>query len=131
VTLQKSTRYALCAAFELARAWEGPPVRAADVAARYGLPAPALAKAFQRMMREGLAVGTRGMNGGYRLARRPNRVTVLDVLQAFEPGRPTPPRSRAVDGEVALDRLFREVDEIVTGTLASTTLATLLRRGAS
>jgi len=131
LTLQKATRYALCAAFELAKAGDGPPVRAADVAARYGLPRPALAKAFQQMMRAGLAIGTRGMRGGYRLARRPNDLTLLEILEAFEPGRVSSehPCPDGPEGVVALDRVFKELDQSVRSTLASITLATLLRRG--
>jgi Rrf2 family protein len=131
VTLQKSTRYALYAAFELAKAWDGPPLRAAEVAERYRLPSPALAKVFQQMVRAGLAIGTRGMRGGYRLVRRPGDLTILEVLEAFEPGTVArgSPGGTAPDGVIALDRTFQEVDEIVRGTFASITLATLLRRG--
>ena len=82
---QRSTRYGLYAALEMARAGPGGgPVTAAAIAAKYRLPPAALAKAIQRLVRSGVAVGTRGSTGGYRLARPPSRLTVLDVVEVFE-----------------------------------------------
>src|SRR6185503_6422011 len=83
VNLTKSSRYALLAALEMASAVE-PPVTAADVARRHGAPEAVMAKVLQRLVRAGLAVGTRGSNGGYRLARSASQITVLDVLRVFD-----------------------------------------------
>jgi Rrf2 family iron-sulfur cluster assembly transcriptional regulator len=69
VNLQKSTRYALYAAMEMARSGEGAQVTAAEVAERYAVPGTVLAKIFQQLARGGLAVSTRGTGGGYQLAR--------------------------------------------------------------
>ena len=65
MNFRKGTRYALYAAMEMARSEEGRPVTAAQVAARYGVAAAVLSKVFQQLVRAGLAVGTRGVNGGY------------------------------------------------------------------
>ena len=78
MTITKSTRYALYAAAEMAMAGEGL-VTVAAVAKRYGIPEGALAKVFQQLVRSGLATGTRGIGGGYRLARPPAKITVLDI----------------------------------------------------
>lgn len=136
MTISKSTRYALYAAAEMAMAEEGAPVTVAGVSARYGIPGGALAKVFQQLVRADLATGTRGIGGGYRLARPARKITVLDVLQVFE--RPHPPgRCLLHDrpGEVCarqpacgLQWLFAEVDELVRATYASVTLQTLVRR---
>ena len=82
--LSKSARYALLAAAEMARSRNDDHVTVSLVAKRHMIPENALAKVFQRLVRSGLAVGTRGVHGGYRLARRPSEITVLDVLNAFE-----------------------------------------------
>ncbi len=66
------------------------PVTVAGVADRYGMPRTALAKVFQQLVRAGLALGTRGVGGGYRLARPAPQVSVLDVISAFERPRPGP-----------------------------------------
>ena len=131
----KTARYALHAALEMALAGDKP-VTVAGVAGQLGLPQTALAKVFQQLVRSGLAVGTRGIGGGYRLARPAREVSVLDVLQAFEPPHP-PGRCLLLDhgdgacrrtGSCGLQQLFDEPEELVRCTFASVTLSTLARR---
>lgn len=80
-------------------------------------------------------MGTRGIGGGYRLARSRADITVLDVVSVFAPLR-TPGRDllhARADGKVAtpqagsLRRLFDEVDEVTRATLVPVTLETLVR----
>lgn len=134
MNVSKSTRYALYAAAEMARAGELPTTVGA-VAARYRIPEGALAKVFQQMVRSGLAIGTRGIGGGYRLSRPASKITVLDVIRAFEA-----PRVQGAciihDGAgqrcpvagCEVQWLFHEVDELVQSTYESVTLQTLVRR---
>ena len=136
VRLSKSARYALYAAGSMAAAGDRP-VTVGEIAARHGIPPPALAKVFQQLVRVGLAAGTRGVGGGYRLAKRAKDVTLLDVLHVYDPPAPTGSaraagtarHSRDTTGEVSvidrLHRLFDEVDEMVRCTFASVSLATL------
>jgi Rrf2 family protein len=134
MNLSKAGRYALYAAMAMAEGSEQ--VTAAQVAARFRIPASVLAKVFQQLVRAGIAVGTRGQGGGYRLARPPSALTVLDVLAVFDPPRP-PDRCLLADSNCADDascrlrRLFDEVDEVGRATLGSVTLSTLVgaRRG--
>lgn len=137
MTITRSTRYALYAAAEMARAGDAP-VTVTEVARRYHIPSGALAKVFQQLVRAGVAHGTRGIGGGYRLAAPASRITVLDVLHVFE--RPRPPGACMLHdkpGEhcpqasaCALHWLFDEVDELVRCTYESITLETLVRRAA-
>lgn len=136
--LGKSTRYALTAALEMAHAPDGL-VTVAGLAARHALPAGALAKALQSLVRAGLAVGTRGVGGGYRLARPASRISVLDVVEVFQPlgagggplggpERDEPPDPAAAEPPLAgLVGLLGEVDEYVRSTFASVSLQTLAR----
>jgi Rrf2 family protein len=135
VRISKTARYALHAALEMAVAGDKP-VTVAGVAGQLRLPPTALAKVFQQLVRSGLAVGTRGIGGGYRLARLARQVSVLDVLQAFEPPHP-PGRCLLAErgngacpraGHCGLQQLFDEAEELVRCTFASVTLATLARR---
>ena len=71
--LSKSTCYALYAMAEMTTA-RGTPVTVTGVATRYRIPEGALAKVFQQLVRARLAIGTRGIGGGYRLARSASRV---------------------------------------------------------
>ncbi len=134
--LNKSTRYALYAAMELARAGVDGQVTAAEVAGRYRIPAAVQAKVLQQLVRAGIAVGSRGSGGGYRIARGPSELTVLDVIEAMEP-RHGPGDCLLHDrddeecsqrAECRLGSLFDEVDEMARCTFASITLETLVRR---
>ncbi len=138
MTLSKFTRYALYAALEMAIAGEDP-VTVARVAEPHGIPPTALAKVFQQLVRGGLAIGTRGVGGGYRLARARTAITVLDIVSVFEPPRPagecllTAQANKACAGPelCGLRQLFDEIDDQVRYTLASVTLDTLARRTGS
>jgi Rrf2 family protein len=114
--LSKSARYALLAAAEMARSRNDDHVTVSLVAKRHMIPENALAKVFQRLVRSGLAVGTRGVHGGYRLARRPSEITVLDVLKAFEStdAKPAHVTRRVLAGNSppAFDRLNMFVDRV-------------------
>jgi Rrf2 family protein len=133
MSFKKSTRYALYAALEMASAGEGRQVTAAQVAERYTIPVAVLAKVFQQLVRAGIAIGTRGTRGGYSLARQPSEMTVLDVIETFEPPRREGQCLLASNledpcdqqGLCRLRKLFDEVEESSRNTYASVTLETL------
>ena len=134
MNLGKSTRYALYAAMEMAAGPERA-VTVGEVARRYRVPAGALAKVFQQLVRAGLTVGTRGVGGGYRLARKPSAITLLDVMNAFQPPRPAGrcllaelPEECDLSHACRLRQVFDEVDEVSRSTFASITLETLVGR---
>jgi Rrf2 family protein len=113
----------------MAAAPPGEAVTAAGVALRHGLPPAVVAKVFQRLSRAGLAAGTRGVAGGYRLARAASSITVLEVMEACESLAPAGPGTHSTlpATGVRLRELFDEIDEQARATLASVTLATLVR----
>ena len=57
---------------------------AKDVAACTGLSAPVVSKILKSLARSKLVLSQRGVQGGYRLAREPSRVSVADVIEAVE-----------------------------------------------
>ena len=128
--LTKSARYALCAALEMTLAGDEM-VSVAQVAERHGVPEAALAKVFQQLVRAGIAQGTRGVGGGYRLTRPASRLSVLEVMQAFEAPAGMAETADCHGGhqEDRLRSLFREVDVLVRSTFESVTVATLAHGG--
>ena len=68
---------------ELARG-SGDPVPIATVAERRDIPVQFLEQLFSTLRRAGLLVSQRGVKGGYRLARPPEQITVLEVVQALD-----------------------------------------------
>ena len=127
--MNKSTRYALYAAIELARA-NGRTVTAGEVARRYRVPVTVVSKVFQQLARTGIARGIRGSGGGYRLSRRAAETTMLEVIDALEPARshagPAPP---AEDAAQRLRQLLDEADGIWRSTFRAISLGTLVEPG--
>ena len=134
MNLKVTTTYALYAAMEMAAAGERDQVTAAEVAGRYGIPASVLAKVFQQLVRAGIAIGTRGSGGGYQLAGKASELTMLEVIDAFEPRarraeagtRAGGRRPGSTPNETRLRTVFDEIDELVRCTFASITLETLV-----
>ena len=54
------------------------------LAERARLELPTVSKLLKQLAQAGLVASTRGINGGYRLARAPDRITIADVVTAME-----------------------------------------------
>jgi Rrf2 family protein len=50
----------------------------------HDVPAPYLVKQLQKLSQAGIVVSTTGRNGGYRLARPPQNITLLEIVLALE-----------------------------------------------
>jgi Rrf2 family protein len=60
------------------------PVSTTQLAATYGLPAAYLNKQLQALVRAGVLASLPGARGGFRLARPPEKITLMDVVAAIE-----------------------------------------------
>ncbi len=70
----------------VALAWldDHAPIATARLAEIFELPPEYLKKRLQPLVREGILESTPGARGGYRLARAPERITLMDVVAAVE-----------------------------------------------
>lgn len=59
-----------------------------DLAELQGVSPSFLAKIFPKLEKAGLVLATEGVRGGYRLARNPSDITVLDIVDAIEGEKP-------------------------------------------
>jgi Rrf2 family protein len=75
--------YAVRAAVELAAA-DGATRKVADLASAQNIPARFLENILLALRRAGLVQSRRGADGGFRLTRAPELITVADVLRAVE-----------------------------------------------
>lgn len=92
--LTKKADYGLIALRHLASV-PGATASTKDIADAYHLPVPLLAKVLQKLKTSGILESVAGTNGGYKLSRRPERISALEVV-------------RAIDGPVILTHCFTE-----------------------
>jgi len=55
-----------------------------DLASALRLPAPTVSKLLGKLARAGLLTSYRGVDGGYTLARRPEAITMADIISAVD-----------------------------------------------
>lgn len=64
---------------------DGEAVTLPEIAVRLGMPEARVTRSCNALARAGLLVGRRGRGGGYRLGRPPAQISVLSVIDLFEP----------------------------------------------
>jgi Rrf2 family protein len=82
--MSEGVEWALHCCVNLALADPGQPVPAARLAGYYDLPPVYFNKQLQALARAGIVVSIPGPRGGFRLARPPERITLMDVVVAIE-----------------------------------------------
>ncbi|MGW0481127.1 RrF2 family transcriptional regulator [Nonomuraea sp. NPDC003214] len=82
--MSEGVEWALHSCLNLTWVETGEAMTAARLAAFYELPAAYLNKQLQALARAGIVTSTPGPRGGFRLARPPERITLLDVVTAIE-----------------------------------------------
>lgn len=82
--LSKTTRYAMLAMVALAREYDKATLSAARIADTEHIPQRVLEGILLKLKNLGYIASTRGKAGGYRLGRRPEDITLLDIVIAFE-----------------------------------------------
>ncbi len=80
----KPCEYAIRALAFLARAPGHRAVQGLEIARGENIPAPVLGKILQELVRKGLLTSRRGPGGGFRLARRPELITLRDLVAAVD-----------------------------------------------
>jgi Rrf2 family protein len=131
--LSTRVRYGVRAMVELALQAGDPSVSSREVGARQKISPKYVGQLLAQLRASGLVRSVRGQGGGFQLARPPEKVTLLDVVQAFEGSlAPVPcvddpavcPRSN----RCATRDLWCELKESLEKPLRRTTLADLARR---
>ena len=84
LTISSKSRYGISALVALAEFYYSGLLQLKDIAARCDIPQQFLEQIFNRLGKAGIIKSTRGKNGGYRLARSPKHITVLQIVSALE-----------------------------------------------
>lgn len=95
--LTRASSYALHAVVHMAQQkTQNVPVASHDIANERGIPMRFLLKVLKPLVTHRILLSVKGPHGGYRLARQPSDITMLDVIEAvdgtlrgYAPDRPT------------------------------------------
>lgn len=82
--LTTKSRYGLRAMFDIAYHCGTAPAQIQDISRRQEVSPRYLEQIFQNLKRAGILKSKRGPQGGYFLARTPDKITVLEILNATE-----------------------------------------------
>jgi len=129
--LSTRSRYGLRAMVDLAACSPDRPVTLAALAGNQGVSEAYLEQLLRALKRAGLVTATRGVNGGYRIARAAEAISVEAVLRALEGS--TAVADCVSDAGGACESactcsarpLFLKLQSRITGVLESTTIQDL------
>ncbi len=131
--LSAKAQYACIAMLELAGSHpEAQLVQVKTIADAHGISSRFLVQILLQLKQHGLVRSTRGAAGGYELTRRPESISLADIIHAID--EPAPPPSAARTGlkaspaVQAVASVLQELDARQRQMLREITLADLLRR---
>lgn len=82
--LSRASTYAFYGLGYLAGQAPGRVVPLSEIVERYGVPEKHLAKIFQLLVKAGILVSARGVNGGFALTKPADRISTLDVVRVLD-----------------------------------------------
>ncbi len=130
--LSKKGRYAVRALFDIAFHNEGQPTQVKDIAERQSIPPRFLEQIFQDLKRAGIVGSKRGPQGGYSLARTPDRIGLGDVIRALEGpivlSEDGTPQDRGPPSRRVTDAVFRDLSAQVQRCFDEITIADICAR---
>jgi len=137
--LSAKGEYGILAALDLALTRDAALVQAKAIAERQSIPIKFLEHILRALRNAGLVESSRGIHGGYRLAKPPGEILMGDVIQAIEgpiSGTHRPHGTRNGSNgkglhsshELLIQTLWADVQDSMLETLNKTTLADLCRQ---
>ncbi|MDD2899638.1 MAG: RrF2 family transcriptional regulator [Desulfuromonadaceae bacterium] len=138
--LSTKSRYGLRAMFDIAYNCGPEPAQIQDISRRQQISPRYLEQIFQNLKRAGLLKSKRGPQGGYALSRKPDAITVLEILNATEQdvllvdcAGATPKKLRRksecpFEGKCVTQTVWAEANEMLDSLFGGMTLQTLCQR---
>ncbi len=117
ISITTKSPYAVLALAELGRSSGAEPVPIGELAKRRDVPVQFLEQLFAVLRRAGVISSQRGVKGGYRFARPPEEVTVLEIVELLDG-----PIGRDADG------VFADAASAARRVLSETTIADVIQR---
>jgi len=131
--LTRKGEYALLALIDLVEHLGDGHVSSKDISVRKNIPRKYLEQILLILRRGGYALSARGAEGGYRLAKDPEKITLAEILRLIE-GALAPVESVSqyfyehtpIEGQKKLLHIFKEIRDQVVQRLEETTLADIV-----
>ena len=117
LSITSKSPYAVLALAELGRSAGSEPVPIGELARRREVPVQFLEQLFAALRRAGVISSQRGVKGGYRFARDPSSVTVLEIVELLDG-----PLGRDAEG------VFADAASAARAVLEQTTIADVIER---
>jgi Rrf2 family transcriptional regulator, cysteine metabolism repressor len=117
LSITSKSPYAIHALAELGRSGGSEPVPIGELARRREVPVQFLEQLFATLRRAGIISSQRGVKGGYRFARDPATVTVLEVVELLDG-----PLGRDAEG------IFADAARAARDVFAAVTIADVIER---
>jgi Rrf2 family protein len=129
--LSRTVAYAVQAALQLAQSDTDAPVPCSQLAAAGHMPERFLLQILRHLVNHGILQSTRGVDGGYSLNRKPDKISLLEIIEAIDgPLVTTLPimensKPSAVDGRLksvldnVTENLRRQLDAVKLSDLLS------------
>ena len=82
--LSRTVAYAVRATIQLAQQSSDTPIPCSKIASEGNMPERFLLQILRNLVTHGILRSTRGVDGGYALTRPPEKISLLDVIEAIE-----------------------------------------------
>ncbi|MEC7750601.1 MAG: SUF system Fe-S cluster assembly regulator [Myxococcota bacterium] len=101
-----------------------------ELAEQTGLPRPTVIKILKDLNGHGLLISVRGVNGGYRLARPADEMSILSVIEAMDGPMSLTACAQEIgpvccdhEGHCQIREPWRRINEVISGALDNLRLA--------
>ena len=125
LTISSKSRYGIAALLTLAEFYNSGLLQIKDIASRCDIPHQYLEQIFNILGKTGIIKSTRGKKGGYELAKPPEQITVLQIVNSLEGDIEFVPKSDS-NNDVIVE-LFQEAENKLKKIL-SVSLADLVSK---
>ena len=125
LTISSKSRYGIGALLALAEFYNSGLLQIKDISSRCDIPHQYLEQIFNRLGKTGIIKSTRGKKGGYELAKPPEQITVLHIVNALEGEIEFVPNSDSSNDVIV--ELFQEAEDKLKEVL-SVSLADLVSK---
>jgi Rrf2 family protein len=134
-TVSRKCKYALRAIFELSFRGSKEPVKIQTIARAQGIPARFLEVIMSELKHGGFVESKRGSDGGYKLARDANDITVGEVIAFMEGSKQTNleeyPGSGNFAGGYVFSQMWKQVNSVVADIYNNTSFWELVEQEAA